>query len=185
MGGVTAVSRSTGLRARARDRGGARHDVSRQHVPGGQLGVERAVRAARGRRAVGGARPDVRHARRRRQRRARPIVSRTGCWATRSRRWASITVLGIVFAPLLARLLSSGAPNAQVGAEQRHLATFLLWFFVPQVVLYAFGAIATGLLYAKRQVRDHGRRADGQQRRDGRVLRHRSGCWPDPIPAST
>ena len=62
-----------------------------------------------------------------------------------------ITVLGVVFAPLLARLLSSGAPNAQVGAEQRHLATFLLWFFVPQVVLYAFGAIATGLLYAKRR----------------------------------
>ena len=62
-----------------------------------------------------------------------------------------ITVLGIAFAPLLARLLSSGAPNAHVGAEQRHLATFLLWFFMPQVMLYAFGAIATGLLYAKRQ----------------------------------
>jgi len=62
-----------------------------------------------------------------------------------------ITVLGIACAPLLARLLSSGAPNAHVGAEQRHLATFLLWFFVPQVLLYAFGAIATGLLYARRQ----------------------------------
>ena len=62
-----------------------------------------------------------------------------------------ITVLGVVFAPLLARLLSSGAPNAHVGAEQRHLATFLLWFFMPQVVLYAFGAVATGLLYARRR----------------------------------
>ena len=62
-----------------------------------------------------------------------------------------ITVLGLVFAPLLARLLSSGAPNAQVGAQQRHLATYLLYFFMPQVVLYAFGAIATGLLYAKRR----------------------------------
>jgi putative peptidoglycan lipid II flippase len=63
----------------------------------------------------------------------------------------AITVLGIVFSPLLARLLSSGAPNAQVSANQRHLATFLLWFFMPQVILYAFGAVATGLLYAKRR----------------------------------
>lgn len=62
----------------------------------------------------------------------------------------AIAALGIVFSPLLARLLSSGAPNAHVGAQQRHLATFLLWFFMPQVVLYAFGAVATGLLYAKR-----------------------------------
>ena len=80
-----------------------------------------------------------------------------------------ITALGIAFAPLLARLLSSGAPNAHVGAEQRHLATFLLWFFLPQVMLYAFGAIATGLLYAT-PVRDHGGRADRQQRRDDRLL---------------
>ena len=63
----------------------------------------------------------------------------------------AITVLALVLAPLLARLLSSGAPNAHVGAQQRHLATFLLWFFIPQVILYAFGAVATGLLYAKRQ----------------------------------
>jgi putative peptidoglycan lipid II flippase len=62
-----------------------------------------------------------------------------------------VTVVGIACAPLLARLLSSGAPNAQVGAQQRDLATFLLWFFLPQVLLYAFGAIATGLLYARRR----------------------------------
>lgn len=62
-----------------------------------------------------------------------------------------ITVLGVVGAPLLARLLSSGAPNAQIAAQQRELSTFLLWFFVPQVLLYAFGSIATGLLYAMRR----------------------------------
>ena len=62
-----------------------------------------------------------------------------------------ITVVGIACSPLLARLLSSGAPNARVAAQQRHLATFLLWFFLPQVLLYAFGAIATGLLYARRR----------------------------------
>ncbi len=62
-----------------------------------------------------------------------------------------IAVLGVAFSPLLARLLSNNAPNARIGAEQRHLASFLLRFFVPQVVLYAFGGIATALLYAKRQ----------------------------------
>jgi putative peptidoglycan lipid II flippase len=62
-----------------------------------------------------------------------------------------VTVVGIACSPLLARLLSTGAPNARVGAQQRDLATFLLWFFLPQVLLYAFGAIATGLLYARRR----------------------------------
>src|SRR6201999_3461667 len=63
----------------------------------------------------------------------------------------AITILGIAFSPLLARLLSSGAPDAHVAAQQRNLATFLLWFFMPQVILYAFGAVATALLYAKRR----------------------------------
>jgi len=47
----------------------------------------------------------------------------------------AVTVLGMLLAPLLARLLSSGAPNATVAAEQRRLSTFLLVFFLPQVVL--------------------------------------------------
>ena len=63
----------------------------------------------------------------------------------------SVALVGVVCAPLIARLLSSGAPNAAVGHEQRHLATFLLWFFIPQVVLYAFGAVATAQLYARRR----------------------------------
>ena len=71
------------LRAGARDRGGARHDVPRQHVPGVELGVERAVRAARGGRAVGGARADVRHADRRAATTPRPNGSRAGCSASR------------------------------------------------------------------------------------------------------
>src|SRR4051812_22456626 len=62
-----------------------------------------------------------------------------------------VVVIGLVCAPLIARLLSSGAPNAQVAEEQRALATFLLYFFVPQVLLYAFGAVATALLYARRR----------------------------------
>ena len=45
----------------------------------------------------------------------------------------AVTVLGMVLAPLLARLLSSGAPERDGRAEQRQLSTFLLVFFLPQV----------------------------------------------------
>ena len=89
-----------------------------------------------------------------------------------------ITVLGIVFAPLLARLLSSGAPNAHVGAEQRHLATFLL------VVLRAAGRALRVRRDRDRSalreaaLRDHRGRADRQQRRDDRCASSCSACWP-------
>jgi putative peptidoglycan lipid II flippase len=62
----------------------------------------------------------------------------------------AVTMVGIVFAPLLARLLTVGVPESGA-AEQRELVTYLLRFFVPQVVLYAAGTIATAVLYAKRR----------------------------------
>jgi putative peptidoglycan lipid II flippase len=60
-----------------------------------------------------------------------------------------IVVVGMVFAPLLARVLTIGVAS-DVAAAQRDLVTFLLRFFVPQVLLYAAGTIITGVLYAKR-----------------------------------
>jgi putative peptidoglycan lipid II flippase len=62
-----------------------------------------------------------------------------------------VVLAGMLASPLLARLLSAGAPNAGVATQQRDLATFLLLFFIPQVLLYAFGAVATALLYARRR----------------------------------
>ncbi|HEX4868305.1 MAG TPA: lipid II flippase MurJ [Acidimicrobiales bacterium] len=62
----------------------------------------------------------------------------------------AIAALGVLLAPLLARLLTLGVPEA-VAADQRALVTFLLRFFVPQILLYAAGAVATGVLYAKRR----------------------------------
>lgn len=62
-----------------------------------------------------------------------------------------ITVIGVAVAPWLARLLASGVDNPSIAAEQRELATFLLRFFIPQVLLYAFGAVAVAVLYAKRK----------------------------------
>ena len=62
----------------------------------------------------------------------------------------AVTVVGIALAPVLARLLTLGVPDA-VAEEQRALVIFLLRVFVPQVLLYAAGAVATGVLYAKRR----------------------------------
>ncbi len=63
----------------------------------------------------------------------------------------AISLLSIVFAPALARAVTAGNRDARIAAQQRHLATFLLRFFVPQVLLYAYGAVATGVLYARRR----------------------------------
>lgn len=62
----------------------------------------------------------------------------------------AVSLVGIVAAPWLAQALTVGVPSAVVD-EQRDLITFLLRFFVPQVVLYAAGAIATAVLYARRR----------------------------------
>ncbi len=61
-----------------------------------------------------------------------------------------VTLVGVVGAPWLARLLTIEAPAA-VQADQRELVTFLLRFFVPQIMLYAAGTIATAALYALRR----------------------------------
>jgi putative peptidoglycan lipid II flippase len=64
---------------------------------------------------------------------------------------AVVSVVGIVFAEPIARILSSGAPDAQVESQQVALSAFFLRFFVPQVLLYAIGTVATAVLFAKRR----------------------------------
>ncbi|MDQ1493260.1 MAG: putative peptidoglycan lipid flippase [Actinomycetota bacterium] len=61
-----------------------------------------------------------------------------------------ICLAGVLAAPALARLLTTGTADPVVAAGQRHLATFLLRLFVPQVLLYAVGAITTAVLHARR-----------------------------------
>jgi putative peptidoglycan lipid II flippase len=61
-----------------------------------------------------------------------------------------IALVGIVAAPLLARVLTIGV-DSDVAAAQQDLVTFLLRFFLPQVLLYAAGTIITAVLYAKRR----------------------------------
>lgn len=62
----------------------------------------------------------------------------------------AVSLVGVLAAPLLARALTIGVADAYA-ADQRELVTFLLRFFLPQLLLYAAGTVATGVLYAKRR----------------------------------
>jgi putative peptidoglycan lipid II flippase len=61
-----------------------------------------------------------------------------------------ICLAGVLAAPALARLLTTGTADPAVAGGQQELATFLLRLFVPQVLLYAVGAVSTAVLHAKR-----------------------------------
>ncbi len=61
-----------------------------------------------------------------------------------------IAAIGVVCAPWIAGVLATGVPKAQE-AQQRALSTFLLRLFIPQIVLYGFGAIATAALHSRRK----------------------------------
>ena len=62
---------------------------------------------------------------------------------------AVLALLGAVLAPLVMRLLVAGVDDPQIRDDQIRLGTILLWFFLPQVVLYASNMVATGVLNAK------------------------------------
>lgn len=61
-----------------------------------------------------------------------------------------ICVLGIVLAPWIIRLYTVGVPEGQRQVVQE-LASFFLRWFMPQIVFYGIGAVATGLLNAHRR----------------------------------
>jgi putative peptidoglycan lipid II flippase len=53
--------------------------------------------------------------------------------------------------PALMRLLTAGVDDPAVRAREVRLGAFFLWFFLPQMLLYAAGAVATALLNARRR----------------------------------
>lgn len=61
-----------------------------------------------------------------------------------------VAVVGLIASPWLADLLTAAVEDPAVAAAQRDLTVVLLWFFIPQVVLYGLGAIATAVLHARR-----------------------------------
>jgi putative peptidoglycan lipid II flippase len=62
----------------------------------------------------------------------------------------AVAVLGAIFAPQIIQLylVASDAPDK---AQQVALGTFFLRWFMPQIVFYGIGAIATGLLNSERR----------------------------------
>ncbi|MFA5882309.1 MAG: lipid II flippase MurJ [Acidimicrobiia bacterium] len=63
-----------------------------------------------------------------------------------------VSVVGIVCAPRISELLTRGVTEADKAAQQQELSTLLLRWFIPQVMLYAVGAVAVAILYAKRKL---------------------------------
>jgi putative peptidoglycan lipid II flippase len=62
----------------------------------------------------------------------------------------AVSLIGMAAAPWLADLLTSAVDDPAIAAQQHDLTTFLLWFFIPQIVLYGLGAISTAVLHARR-----------------------------------
>jgi len=61
---------------------------------------------------------------------------------------AALACLGILAAPLLMRGLVAGVDDPAIREDQVRLGTVFLWFFLPQVVMYAAGMVATATLNA-------------------------------------
>ncbi|MBK9178309.1 MAG: murein biosynthesis integral membrane protein MurJ [Acidimicrobiales bacterium] len=62
---------------------------------------------------------------------------------------AAVAALGMLAAPWIMEVLVSGVDDPAIREAQVRLGTFFLWFFLPQVVLYAAGLVATGVLNAE------------------------------------
>jgi putative peptidoglycan lipid II flippase len=62
---------------------------------------------------------------------------------------AVVAAAGVALAPQVASLLTASVDDPATAADQQALATTLLRFFIPQVLLYAVGTVATALLYAQ------------------------------------
>ena len=62
---------------------------------------------------------------------------------------AVLAGIGFLVAPWVMRLLMASVDDPRVRADEVRLGTILLWFFLPQVVLYASNTVATGVLNAK------------------------------------
>lgn len=63
----------------------------------------------------------------------------------------AVALAGIFAAPWIARLLVAGSDDPVIAGEQRELSVFLLRWVMPQVPLYALGAITTAVLHAQRR----------------------------------
>lgn len=61
----------------------------------------------------------------------------------------AIVAAGMVAAPWIMQLLVSGVSDPAVRAAQEELGTFLLWFFLPQILFYGANLVSTAVLNAR------------------------------------
>ena len=64
---------------------------------------------------------------------------------------SAVTLIGILAAPWIVRLYTARIPGVEERAAVQELATLFLRFFMPQILLYGIGAVATGMLNARRR----------------------------------
>ncbi|MEA2902052.1 MAG: putative peptidoglycan lipid flippase [Actinomycetota bacterium] len=64
---------------------------------------------------------------------------------------AVVTVAGLVARPWIMRALTVTVPDADIRQAEIRLGSFLLIFFIPQVLLYVVGAVATAVLHSTRR----------------------------------
>jgi putative peptidoglycan lipid II flippase len=62
-----------------------------------------------------------------------------------------VTVLGLVGRTWIMQALTVAVPDPAVRAAEVRLGAVLLWLFVPQVLCYGLGAVATAVLYGSRR----------------------------------
>jgi putative peptidoglycan lipid II flippase len=63
----------------------------------------------------------------------------------------AVLLVGLALRPLIMRLLTITVSDPEVRRQEVALGSFLLWFFLPQLLLYAAGAVATALLNGARR----------------------------------
>jgi putative peptidoglycan lipid II flippase len=63
----------------------------------------------------------------------------------------TVAVLGMLAAPTVMRVLTADVADASVRAGEIRLGTIWLWFFLPQMLLYAVGAVSSAFLNAERR----------------------------------
>ena len=62
-----------------------------------------------------------------------------------------VVVVAVSARTAIMRLLTLDVHDAAVRSAEVRLGVFLLWFFLPQVLLYAVGAVMTALMHAARR----------------------------------
>ena len=63
----------------------------------------------------------------------------------------AVLIAGLALRPWVMRALTVAVSDNSVRRQEVALGSFFLWFFLPQLVLYAAGAVATALLNGARR----------------------------------